>query len=81
MPQVPAGLQLAAEAADENEPPALALDAKVDTFFFTCFPLQEGQVISVEAPDMRTNTSNELPQSLQTNSKSGMLTPLNPENR
>jgi hypothetical protein len=56
----------------ENEPPPETLDAKVDTFFFTAFDWHFGQVTSLTALLLRTNSSNDFPQSPHTNSKIGI---------
>jgi len=69
-------LHAADEDPSENEdPPPLTLDAKVDTFFLISALLQAGQTTPSITLALRTSSSNWLPQSLQTNSNNGICSP------
>jgi len=64
-------------APNKNElAPAAGLEANVDIFFFTLAPPQEGQTTSSILLTLNTSSSKASSQSLQTNSKIGMVTPM-----
>jgi hypothetical protein len=75
MPQVLPVLHELALALSENDAPALILEAKVDIFFFTFGLPHLGQLTSLIALLLRTNSSKGRPHSSQTNSKIGILSP------
>jgi hypothetical protein len=68
MPHRPLGAQLAAELETLDLVPPLTLLENSDSFFFTWSLWQSGQVTSEIRLALRTSLSNELPQSLQSNS-------------
>jgi hypothetical protein len=74
MPQVPPLLHAEALLVplNESELPPETLAANVETFFFTSWLLQTGQVTTFVCIELLTSSSKFLPQWSHTNSKSGI---------
>jgi hypothetical protein len=60
------------DSPEELEPPPAIREAKVESFFFTAWLPQAGQIISAVALALRTSSSKGFPQSWQINSKMGI---------
>jgi hypothetical protein len=60
----------------ENEVPVAGFEANVDIFFFTLLPPQVGQTTSSILLTLKTSSSKDSSQSVQMNSKIGIVTPI-----